>query len=389
MKMQTQSEMNDDKNGNASAVDRRYSVQGFAAIFIDYENVYYHLRSTYADVPELNDFVIELLMNLQMHLEETSGLRSIIAKAYADYERIKSTPQGSLYLMGVETVYVLGTDHKNAADMKLSIDAMEVLYTRPEIETFVLFAGDRDYIPVIQHLKKQAKSVIAVGFAGSFSGDLMTNVGKDNFIDAKELLAPERLAKLEEISKRYRDYEKAEEEREAERLSKLPKRKDAREIALEAQKRSFEEQSKPLATESMPEVVEGGAEPESHENVVSIEGLEPAGIPEGDHQVPKKTEPLAEPEGTFNIPMTDMSEDERTCLDLMLTHFGKYPEIFLSPFLRKLSDTLPNLADWQRKGLIGDLEFKGAIRMAKRSAIPFDYTVMLVNYNHPVVREMC
>jgi len=30
-------------------------VLGYAAIFIDYENVYYHLKSTYADISELND----------------------------------------------------------------------------------------------------------------------------------------------------------------------------------------------------------------------------------------------------------------------------------------------------------------------------------------------
>jgi hypothetical protein len=52
-------------------------------------------------------------------------------------------------------------------------------------------------------------------------------------------------------------------------------------------------------------------------------------------------------------------------------------------------DVLPNLADWQRKNMVSDLDFKGAIRMAKRTGVPFDYTVVLVNYNHPVVREMC
>jgi len=53
----------------------------------------------------------------------------------------------------------------------------------------VIFAGDRDYIPLIQHLKKQAKTVISVGFEGSFSGDLLLNVGRQNFIDANGLSA--------------------------------------------------------------------------------------------------------------------------------------------------------------------------------------------------------
>jgi hypothetical protein len=90
----------------------------------------------------LNDYVIDILMNLQQRLEEKYHVRSIIAKAYADFERLRSTPQGLLYLMGVETHNVLGTEHKNAADMKLCIDAMEVMSTRSEIETFVIFAGE-------------------------------------------------------------------------------------------------------------------------------------------------------------------------------------------------------------------------------------------------------
>lgn len=354
------------------------TVISYAAISIDYENVYYHLRGKYADIPELNDFVVEILMNLQKHLEEKFGLRSIIAKAYADFERIKATPQGSLYLMGVETVYVLGTDHKNAADMKLCIDAMEVLYTRAEIETFVLFAGDRDYIPLIQHLKKQAKSVIAVGFEGSFSGDLMTNVGRSNFIDAMTLLPEDRRSKLDEIAEKYRDYEKAEAERDAERTLELQERLRASETPEISQKRTVDapKTEKPLALnmeEGAPEKGKKKAK-ESKPPALAATIVKSADSEEID---------------AFNLPKTDMTDEERECLRLMLSQYGTYHEIYLSPFLRKLSDALPNLADWQRKGLLADLEFKGAVRLEKRSGIPHDYTVVILNYNHPVVREMC
>src|SRR2546426_163307 len=82
---------------------------GFAAIFIDYENIYYYLKSAYADVPDLNDYMLDVLRNLRDHLEGKLGLQAIIMKAYADFERLKSAPQGSLYLMGVDTHNVLGT----------------------------------------------------------------------------------------------------------------------------------------------------------------------------------------------------------------------------------------------------------------------------------------
>ncbi len=41
----------------------------FVAVFVDYENVYYHLQKRYADIPELGDFVINLFVSLQKHLE--------------------------------------------------------------------------------------------------------------------------------------------------------------------------------------------------------------------------------------------------------------------------------------------------------------------------------
>ena len=117
--------------------------------------------------------------------------------AYADFERIPTTPQGNLYLLGVSTRNVLGTDHKNAADMQLCIDALEVMYTRPDIGTFVLVAGDRDYIPVLQHLRRQARQVLVAGFRESVSGDLIQNLGDKHFINARDLLGEETTAQLE------------------------------------------------------------------------------------------------------------------------------------------------------------------------------------------------
>ena len=42
-------------------MDSNMQQRGFCAVFVDYENVYYHLARTYADIPELSDFVIDFL----------------------------------------------------------------------------------------------------------------------------------------------------------------------------------------------------------------------------------------------------------------------------------------------------------------------------------------
>ena len=168
----------------------------YAAVFIDFENVYYFLKNHFQDPPDLNDYVLDIVRTLREQLS-AKGLDCLISYAYADFERLATAPQGALYLMGVSTRNVLGTDHKNAADMQLCIDALEVMYTRPEIGTFVLVAGDRDYIPLLQHLRRQARQVMVAGFRESVSGDLLQNIGAEQFIDARNLLAPSRIEQLE------------------------------------------------------------------------------------------------------------------------------------------------------------------------------------------------
>jgi uncharacterized LabA/DUF88 family protein len=160
----------------------------YATILIDFENAYYFVKNRAAAGPDPANAIVELVSNLRDRLQVMHGERSIIMHAYADFERIDESTQGPLYLLGVETHNVLGTEHKNAADMRLCIDAMDILYTRPDIDSFVLVCGDRDYIPVIQHLKKRAKTVRIVGFPGSISGDLLNVVGKEFLIDATDLL---------------------------------------------------------------------------------------------------------------------------------------------------------------------------------------------------------
>ena len=51
----------------------------------------------------------------------------------------------------------------NSTDMRLIIDAMDLLYTHPEIDCFCLASGDADYISLITRLKESGKKVIVMG----------------------------------------------------------------------------------------------------------------------------------------------------------------------------------------------------------------------------------
>ncbi|HFC12201.1 MAG TPA: NYN domain-containing protein, partial [Anaerolineae bacterium] len=55
------------------------------------------------------------------------------------------------------------------ADLYMAISVMDVLHTRPEIETFILLTGDRDFMLLVNHLKQRGKRVVAIGVDGSSS----------------------------------------------------------------------------------------------------------------------------------------------------------------------------------------------------------------------------
>lgn len=70
-------------------------------------------------------------------------------------------------------------------------------------------------------------------------------------------------------------------------------------------------------------------------------------------------------------------------LNLIEEHFGQYNEIFLTPLLRKLSEIMGDQHD--PKQLINELEEAGAVWLEKRSGYPYDFTVMIMDADHPDV----
>jgi hypothetical protein len=81
------------------------------------------------------------------------------------------------------------------------------------------------------------------------------------------------------------------------------------------------------------------------------------------------------------------SEAARTTLDIIEEHFGQYEEVYLTPLLRKLSELLDDETH-DPKSIINDLEEAGAIWLEKRRGFPYDYTVLIVDSEHPDVQQI-
>src|ERR1019366_4929242 len=68
-----------------------------------------------------------------------------------------------------------GSSKKNATDIRLAIDAMELVFARPEIGTIILLSGDSDFSSLVIKLKEYGKYVIGVGIRESSSDLLVQN----------------------------------------------------------------------------------------------------------------------------------------------------------------------------------------------------------------------
>src|SRR3954447_175395 len=63
----------------------------------------------------------------------------------------------------------MGLVRKNAADIKMAVDAVELCFERDYITTFVLGTGDSDFTPLVHKLRELNRRVIGVGIEASTS----------------------------------------------------------------------------------------------------------------------------------------------------------------------------------------------------------------------------
>lgn len=104
--------------------------------------------------------------------------RLALTRAYADW----SVPANVHYRKqlvdrAVDLIQLFpAAGSKNGADIRLAVDALEDVARMPHVGTVVLVAGDSDYIPLAQRLKRMGRYVVAVGVAGATSRSLAAAV---------------------------------------------------------------------------------------------------------------------------------------------------------------------------------------------------------------------
>ncbi len=135
-----------------------------AALLIDFDNVTLGVQK---------DLTKELRTLLNSDIIKG---KVAVQRAYADWRRY---PQYIVPLSesSIDLIFApaFGSSKKNATDIRLAIDAIELVFTRPEIGTFILLSGDSDFSTMVIKLKEYGKYVIGVGIRESASDLLIQN----------------------------------------------------------------------------------------------------------------------------------------------------------------------------------------------------------------------
>lgn len=149
------------------------------AVFIDFENVATSAEST------LGDLDVNAIMNLLR-----SRGRLLIKRAYGDWGRFHHYRRAMLE-NGIDLfqLYSFGIQHKNRADVRLAIDALETVFTRPNIDVYAIVSGDSDFTELIHKLRDHGKYTIGIGLHAATS-DLLRRAC-DEFIFYETLVAEE------------------------------------------------------------------------------------------------------------------------------------------------------------------------------------------------------
>jgi uncharacterized LabA/DUF88 family protein len=124
------------------------------AVFIDFDNIEIGVKSTLGEHFDIGTI-----------LEALKERGEVVTKiAYADWTRAgeysRALTQHAIRL--VQRNLTPGGD-KNGADINLALDALEMAFTHPHINAYVIVGGDSDFLSLVEKLKQYDKKVFVVG----------------------------------------------------------------------------------------------------------------------------------------------------------------------------------------------------------------------------------
>jgi uncharacterized protein (TIGR00288 family) len=154
------------------------------ALFCDFENIALGVRDARYAQFDITRVLERLLLKGSI----------VVKKAYCDWERYKEFKAG-MHHAGFELIEIphVKQSGKNSADIRMVVDALDLCYTKPHVDIFVVISGDSDFSPLVSKLRENNKGVIGVGVKNSTSDLLIANC--DEFIYYDDLVREQAKAR--------------------------------------------------------------------------------------------------------------------------------------------------------------------------------------------------
>ncbi len=296
--------------------NRLWRQENLTAVLVDYQNLYNLLSQRLSDDTHPDEFIIDMLEELNRYLQGKDLFQLAISNAYADFGALQGDGlfiQKSLYQQGLTPKFVSAGIDPAAPSMQLCLDAGDLIYTRPDIDSYVLISGNSVQVPLVQLLKGHGKNMLVVTLEAHEDLERMHLFGHETFLNAADLLSEGARRQLGKTAKSSETVRNGTYGRRVARASFTVQR-DV----------EYQEVTDSIAYETLRVIEE---------------------------------------------------------------HFGQYDEVYLTPLLRKLSDSLDDHLN-DPKSIINKLEDAGAVWLEKRRGFPYDYTVLLVDAEHPDVLQI-
>lgn len=167
---------------------------GEVALFVDFENIRYGMKNNHRQEPDPKQLIEKALKYGRVR----------VAQAYADFREHPEEVRNRLDVAGIQARDIplrrfvnQGVERvKSTADLHMVMDVIETALDSPQVETFVLMTGDRDFIRLVTWLRNRfGKRVIVAGVPGTMSDDLMDAADEVDVIEVEEV-SPEVVASL-------------------------------------------------------------------------------------------------------------------------------------------------------------------------------------------------
>lgn len=296
--------------------NRLWRQENLTAVLVDYQNLYSLLSKRLTDETHPDEFIIDMLEELHRYLQGKDLYQIAISNAYADFGGLQGDGlfiQKSLYQQGFSPVFISTGADSYAPAFQLCVDAVDLIHSRPDIDSFVLISGNSFHLPLVQQLKGHGRNTLVVTLESSTTLERVHQLGHETFLNAADLLSEGARRQLGNITK----------ESDSVRNGNFGRRftRNAYTVQRDVE---YNEITDSIAYETLRVIEE---------------------------------------------------------------HFGQYDEVYLTPLLRKLSESLEDHQN-DPKSIINKLEDAGAVWLEKRRGFPYDYTVLLVDSEHPDVLQI-